>query len=328
MAKKEWEIAFGQRGANSGDSISDIVRRDMVEREQKQHKREDEIENLEHVAKIEELKGKGKESTPITLKPIEIDVQSGEKMAQQRADSLEQRLAEEQRVRQEAERQLDQERMNNLTVNFTKQIDDLKKLMEGQGSTQSISEKLAEIKGTAGELGWGPQQQGGQVPSDVQIKLQEQDHRFKIEIEKMKDDRERRDKEWQVSMMKYGDDKAFKSQQLQQEVAANKERTDLLRGGLDTIGRIAGKAMVSNDGGGGIGQRVAKEYPLMADDGETGEFSCPGCGSKLYLAPDAVEISCPKCGSVSSFTRTKPESPPKEQKPVEEGKSSEVAQPV
>lgn len=312
MPKKEWELAIGQRGSGSSDPINDMIRRNMAEREKKKQDRDEEIEGLQHEAKVDELKGKGKETTPITIKPVELDVQSGEKAAQQRAESLEQRLTEEQKEHRETEKQLDQERINSLRTDFSRQLDDLKKLMESKGSTQSISEKLAEVKSTAGELGWGPQQQGGQqIPADIQIKLQEQDHRFKLEIENMKDDRDRRDKEWQLSLMKYGDEKEFKKQELQQGADANAERTQLMKGGLDTLGRIMGKAMVepgsAPSSGIGSSSKAAKDYALEALEGEAGQFDCPGCGTGLYLAPDASRVQCASCGAMSNFTRIKKE---------------------
>lgn len=323
MPKKEWELAFGERGSNSSDPITEIIRRNMVAREQKKEKREDEIEELEHEAKVKELKGIEREPAPITFKPVEIDVQSGEKAAQQRAQMAEEQVTKERDKRLETQEKLEQERMANLRADFTRQLDDLKKLMAegGAGSKQGFAEKLAEIKATAGELGYT--KQAGGIPPEIQIQLQQMQTDLQIRLANMEDDRSRRDKEWQLSLMKYNDEKASNQQRLQQEIAASNERTQLMKGGLDTLGRIAGKAMV--EGGGEVTQKTAaRQYPLTADEGETGEFDCPGCGAKLYLAPDAMRVPCAKCGSLSSFTRTKTEAPPKEAK-VE---GEELAHPV
>lgn len=309
MAKKEWELAFGQRGSNSSDPITEIVRRNMAQAEQKKQGRQDEIDELQHEKKVKELKGEGQEAAPITFRPVEIDVNEGKKAAEERAQRAEGEVATERDKRLETQEKLEQERMANLKTDFTRQLDDLKKLMaEGAaGSKQGFTEKLAEIKTTAAELGYTKQAAGG-IPPDIQIKLQQMDTDLQIRLANMEDDRSRRDKEWQMTIMKYNDGKALDQGRLQQEIAANNERTQLMKGALDTVGRIAGKAMVE-DGGGVTQKTAARKYPLTADEGETGEFDCPGCGAKLYLAPDAIRVPCGKCGSTSSFTRTKPEAP-------------------
>jgi len=324
MAKKEYGLVIGQRGSSSNDPLTEIVRRRIADTEQKKQERQDEVDDLEHKAKVDELKSKGKEPAAITFKPVEIDVNEGKKSAEERAQRAEVEVATERDKRLETQEKLEQERMANLRSDFTKQLDDLKKLLEGGvGSKQSITEKIAEVKSNAEELGYGPKQAGG-IPADVQIQLQDSEHKFQLEIERLKDDRERRSEEMKLAFMKYGDDKEFKKQELQQEANANAERTQLMRDGLATIGRVAGKAMVEGGGGGVAQKTTARQYPLTADEGETGEFDCPGCGSKLYLAPDAMIVSCPGCGSISSFTRTKAEAPHEEAK-VE---GEEIAHPV
>lgn len=325
MAKKGWELAFGQRGSSSGDPITEIVRRNIVQKEEKKQEMEDEIDELKHEAKVKELKGEGQEAAPITFKPVEIDVNEGKRAAEDRAQRAEGEVATERDKRLETQEKLEQERIANLRSDFTRQLDDLKKLLVegGPGSKQSITEKIAEVKSNAAELGYGPKQPGG-IPPDIQIKLQQMDTDLKIRLANMENERDARNKEWQLTLMKYNDGKALGQQRLQEEIAANTERTQLMKGALDTVGRIAGKAMVEGGGGEVAQKTAARQYPLTADEGETGEFDCPGCGAKLYLAPDAVEVPCAACGSISSFTRTKPEAPPvEEEKPVAKGKSSE-----
>ncbi|MBU0847538.1 hypothetical protein KKH23_10170 [Patescibacteria group bacterium] len=321
MSKKEYGLAIGQRGSNSGDPISEIIRRNMAESEEKKRKRDDEIDELQHEAKVKELKGDGKEPAAITFKPVEIDVNEGKKEATARAQAAEAQVAAERDKRLEIQEKLEQERMANLRSDFTKQLDDLKKLLgEGGASKQSITEKIAEVKSNAEELGYGPKQAGG-TPPEIQIQLQQMQTDLQLRLAQMEDDRNARNKEWELTLKKYGDDKELQQQRLAQEASANAERTQLMRGGLDTLGRIMGKAMVdpgSAPSGGISSSRVAKDYPLEAEEGETGQFSCPGCGRELFLAPDAGRVQCASCGAMSNFTRI-----PKAETPISEEVKSE-----
>jgi len=306
MAKKEYGLVIGQRGSSSSDPVTEILRRRMAETEQKKQKRQDEVDDLEHKAKVEELKGKGKEPATITFKPVEIDVNEGKRAAEERAQRAEVEVATERDKRLETQEKLEQERMANLRSDFTKQLDDLKKLLEGGvGSKQSITEKIAEVKSNAEELGYGPKQAGG-IPPEVQIQLQQMQTDLQIRLANMADERSRRDKEWDLTLKKYGDDKELEQQRLAQEANADAERTKLMKGGLDTLGRIMGKAMVEPGSvPSGISSRAVKDYALEAEEGEAGGFSCPnpGCGTELYLAPDTSRVQCAKCGAMSNFTR-------------------------
>jgi len=307
MSKKEYGLAIGQRGSNSGDPISEIIRRNMAESEEKKRKRDDEIEELQHAAKLRDLKGEGKEPAAITFKPVEIDVNEGKKEAEARAQAAEAQAAAERDKRLETQERLEQERMANLRSDFTKQLDDLKKLLgEGGASKQSITEKIAEVKSNAEELGYGPKQAGG-TPPEIQIQLQQMQTDLQLRLAQMEDDRNARNKEWELTLKKYGDEKELQQQRLAQEASANAERTQLMRGGMDTLGRIMGKAMVepgsAPSSGVSSSSRVAKDFALEAQEGEAGQFNCPGCGTDLYLAPDANRIQCASCGAMSNFTR-------------------------
>ena len=319
MAKKEWELAMGQRGSGSPDQVTDILRQGRADNEIKRMKRQSDIEELKDEVEKKKLEAAAKG-------------EDKEKMAQLENENA------------ELQKELERKEIDIVKTELGGKIDQLKLSLDSGASKKSIVEQIAEIKQAAIDMGLGgskfseiqealalveklrPDNRGlvdsvkdakellqtfekektGEFPAELRIQLQDSDHKFQLELERLKDDREQRSEEMKLALLKYGDGKALEQQRLQQEIVANTERTQLMKGGLDTLGRIAGKAMV--EGGGGVAQKTnaARQYPLEADEGETGEFDCPGCGSKLYLAPDAARVPCGKCGSVSSFTRTKP----------------------
>lgn len=303
MTGKEWQAPFGERKTGQADPIGEIVRKNIADQEQKKMGRQNEIEDLEHKAKVEELKGVGKAPSPIQLKPMELDVQRAEKDAVVRAEKAEEREAAERQSRRELETELEKERIANLENKLGSQISDLKKVIEDNKVDKgSVTEKLAEIKSTAGELGWGPKEAGGVSP-EIQIQITQMNNDLKLKLAEMEDERSRRDKDWQLTLRKWDDEKDMRQQELNQKAAADQERTGLMTSMQQGLGRIIGKSLTDNGGPGIKGKVQSEQFHVDADVGEEGDISCPSCSTSIFLPSDAVKIACPSCGAIGIVRR-------------------------
>ena len=300
--EKRWQVPIGGRGAEGVDAVGEIMRHNLVNREEKKMKRDDELEELQHKSKVEEYKGEGKkEAEPLVkFKGMEIDLQKGQKDAEDRAKAAEAQSVKDRESSQETQKTLERERIDTMTAGFTKEMGDLKKMIESGKDNQSISDKVEEIQKTATALGWGPQQPSTQVPPDIQVKLQQMQIDMQFKLSEMEDERHRRDKEWDVAQQHRNDEKEFRRAELAQKAAADAERTQLMRGGMDGIGKIIGKTLVEEKG---VGSQSPKQFSIEAGAGEEGNVECPACATSIFLPPDANKIMCPGCGSTGMVKR-------------------------
>jgi len=304
MTGKEWQAPFGERKIGQADPIGEIMKKRVADQEQKKMERQDELEDLEHHAKVEELKGTGREPPLIQLKPMEIDIQRAEKDAEDRAKAAEVRETEERQTRRELETELEKERMANLENKLGSQITDLKKVIEdNKVDKASVTEKLAEIKSTAGELGWGPKEAGGFSP-EIQVQITQMNNDVKIKLAEMDDMRAMRDKEWQLTLRKWDDEREMRQQEINQKVVADQERTGLMRSMQQGLGRIIGKSLTDNGEPGVKGKVQPEQFHVDADVGEEGDIACPSCSTAIFLPSDAVKIACPSCGAVGVVRRS------------------------
>ncbi|MEE9316274.1 MAG: hypothetical protein V3U97_04100 [bacterium] len=300
---KNWENVIGGRRAEGIDTIAEISRKQLMDREEKKMKRQDELEALEHEAKVEKLEGGGKkEAEPLVqLEPMKINLQKGQEDAEARAKAAEAQSIKDRESNVETQKVLEHERVERMTDGLKHDIGDLKKMIESGKDNQSISDKMEEIKKTATDLGWGPKQPTTEIPGDIQVKLQQMNNDMQLKLEEMKDDRSRRDNEWKLTLKKWNDEKEFKQAELQQKAAAEAERAQLMRGGIDTLGKIIGESLVENKGVGV--QPSPKQFSLEANVGEGGDMDCPLCKAAMFLPPDANKVMCSTCGSTGTVNR-------------------------
>lgn len=318
MAGKEWQVPFGERKTGVSDPIGEIVKKRMADQEQKKAERQNEIDELEHQVKVGELKGAGKEPSPLQFKPVEIDIHKGETDAIARADRAEEREIGERQARHDVETELEKERMANLENKLGSQIIDLKKVIEdNKVDKSSVTDKLADIKSTAAELGWGPKETGG-IPPEIQLQITQMNNDLQIRLAEMEDARVARDKEWQLTLRKWDDEKVMRQQDLSQKAAADQERTGLMKSMQQGLGRIIGKSLADNGGQGVAGKVQPEQFHIEADVGEEGDITCPasGCGTSIFLPSDATKIACPVCGAIGIVKRM-PKRETKQGAPVE-----------
>jgi len=316
---KKWGLPAGRQGSLPGDPVTEIIRQNRADSERRKLERQD---------RLDELKGKVEE------KRIEGELTGEEK---QKMTQLEQEKAELQKdlgkmeiaqVKTELGGKIDQLQRSieggASKKSIAEQIAEVKQVATdiglGGNRFSEIQEALALVdkmrpnKGIAEQLKEAKELlepfEGKNAPAQVapeiaiqlkklDIELKKMDIDSQIEIELLRDDRDHRDKEWQLTVKKWEDDKELKRAELNMKASAEAERTQLMRSGLGTMGKILGQSFMED---GGVSAQP-KQFTIEADVGEDGDVSCPGCSSPIFLPPDAGEIVCSTCGSIGKVVR-------------------------
>jgi len=181
-----------------------------------------------------------------------------------------------------------------------RELEELRK----ERSQRDITEDIKRIKEVGKELGLTSSTPT--TPPDIMLQLKHMDYELQLELERIRDERDRREKEWQLTLKKWEEEKELRKQEIDAKVAAERDKVDTLK----TIGTRLGKAIFEGalEGSqGGIGGRPsanAKSYTVEAMNGEAGEFNCPKCSSVVGIAPDTVKAICANCGQVFPIKRT------------------------
>jgi rubrerythrin len=150
------------------------------------------------------------------------------------------------------------------------------------------------------------------VPASVAIELKRMDTDLKLRVEQMQDDRQRKDQDFQLTLKKWEEDRELKRQEIEGKLTIERERNELLAGGLDRLGRVIAQATSEAP------SRHQISPAIQARVGEFGEVTCPNCQATVPIARDAVRAVCPSCGTPYSVNRIKEESPAEQAEGVEQ----------
>ena len=162
------------------------------------------------------------------------------------------------------------------------------------------------------------------VPASVAIDLHRMDNDMKITLEKMADDRQRRDQEFQLTLRKYDEERISRQEKMQIDYTIQKERNEILSGGLQLFGRAAGKAYAealgkTPQGAAAQGVRVGaeasapKSFHIELNEGEAGTMECPSCKSPVGVGPETKVAECVGCHSKFEVVRVAPPIPSEEE---------------
>lgn len=151
----------------------------------------------------------------------------------------------------------------------------------------------------------------GGMPASIALELKKMDTNLQVTLQKMQDERQARQQEFELRMKQYDLDRADRIAEAQGKIRVENDRNKMFAGGLETIGRAIGKGMQegSRQPGGSpgaiAGQSKAgpKLYQMEAFENETGEFDCPNCQTRVAVGPTTTEAQCVECESKFTITR-------------------------
>lgn len=141
------------------------------------------------------------------------------------------------------------------------------------------------------------------VPASVAIEIKKMDHDLQITLAKMEDDRQQRDQEFKLTLRRYDEERVSRQEKLQIDYQIQKERNDMIAGGIQMAGRAAGKAYaeVLTKGSGGVGAPggqapgAQKSFHIELNPGEAGTMECPHCKGPVGVGPETQIAECVGC---------------------------------
>ena len=190
-----------------------------------------------------------------------------------------------------------------------KQIKELGTMKTTGASQTALDQQIKQIKAAAQELGLQTPS-GTSISPELQVQLKQMDVDLKLRLEQMQDDRDRRDREWDLTLKQWDDNRALKEKEIEGKVAVEREKMGLVGDFVKRMGGSFARGMsdASQQLAAGAGQ-VASQV-IQAGQGDFGEVPCPtpGCGAIIAIARDAVKAICPNCSTVYPIHRIPKES--------------------
>jgi uncharacterized Zn-finger protein len=121
----------------------------------------------------------------------------------------------------------------------------------------------------------------------------------------MKDERAQRDREWQLQVKKWEEEREDKKALTEAEIAAKKDGNALLANGVQKIAELITAIKPGVAGGAAAAAGIASR-PIIAQMSEAGEIACEKCATIIPISASASEVTCPLCGTRYEIQRTSP----------------------
>lgn len=309
--KRIWGAPRGQQGSIS-DPVTEIIKQSRAESERRRLERQDSIDELKSEAEKKELEQK----------------LSGEEK---------QRMAELEEENERLQGEVQKGEIEKVRVELGSKVDQLKQSLESGASKKSISEQIADIKQAATDMGLGgskisefqemfalveklrpnkglaeqvkeakellepfQKEKTTELPAEISLKIREMDTNLQLRLEEMKDARAANDREWQLQLQKWQEEREDKRSLLEAEISARKEGNVLLANGIEKLGQVITAA---KGAGVGTGTRAIASRVIEAAEGEAGETECPGCHTVIPIQGADTSAICAGCGTPYTISR-------------------------
>ena len=302
--EKNWMLALGER--RQGKSLPFETKKENPMEQIKQG-----IEAVKETKKLaDEVSGADELKKKLEETKEELDRVKMETLSKQLAeikDAL--KVATEQRdipAIKELEHKLEEAR----DAFYKEQVETLRREIAElrKGGGEGLAEDIKKVKTLAQELGLTSNITA--TPPDILLQLKKMEQDLQLRLEQMRDERDRRDKEWQLTLKRWEEERELRRAEAQQKYEIDKVRMETLKSSFDRAVKIIARGLAEEQSG-SPGQ-IAQAYHVEAAEGEMGQFICPKCGSPVAIAPDTVSAICAKCGFTAPVTRVNASPPPKE----------------
>ena len=306
MPDKAWQLRVGSRGTTTGsDPISEVARANLVDKQKRDMKRESELADLEH-----------------REKKVDIEANIAKKEKELKGENvMAEELKEEREKLRVAEKEVEAGKREAMEARLTAKIEQLSEVAKSKGSGKEFTETFTQLTEAAKAMGWvAPTKEEpktfaeqlnqavdiatklGYDKADKQSQMSLELERLKadntIRLEEMKDARDVRDKEWQLKLKQWEEEKEHKREEIQAKIDIEKERNQLI---ANAITELKGFVSEIRGKGGGVAQPPVNY--VTAGVGETGELECPGCKAVIPVGGDDTTATCPGCGAAYPIRR-------------------------
>jgi hypothetical protein len=243
--------------------------------------------------------------------------QAREEATQQRAE-FQKRIEAADKAATDAREALNTANLVHLKENLSAQIQALQNAIT-TGNKRDIVSELDTVETLAGKLGL---QRNPVGKSDFEAQLQ---------LEKFKLDQKREDRKWMLELKRDERKWQLELKKLEQGAKEADARAEAERNKYafmaslpEQLGSTIAKGILAR-GTPAAGQPVSAQpaapavRTIEAGEGESGEISCPNCGTNIGIGPTATNAVCVKCRQkfiINRIARPAAEQPPSEPQPV------------
>jgi hypothetical protein len=190
----------------------------------------------------------------------------------------------------------------------TSKFSDLKEMMaliQSLNPQRNLSEQVKEARELLTALEPSEsKEKGGAVegiPASIYLQVKQMESNTQLELEKMKDDRQRRDQEFQLTLRRYDEERLSRQEKMQMDYTIQKERNEMIAGAIEGFGRAAGKgyAEALGKGPGEVATQTGEQgkypVPIKLAEGESGTMECPLCKKPIGVGPTTEVAECIGC---------------------------------
>lgn len=330
---KEWQVAIGDPVRNPEDE--DVVLSNTInDSKRRRIKRQEEVDEAEHQAKMAELKSRTNRAENASEKKEEkssdsgfqlkgglnlgsIDVQEIFQQRIQERDDLRQQAesaaAQQQQISEDLRERLHQAEMNVLKTSFDAQMEILKKLIEGQASRGTFEQQVQSARETAQMLGYVAPKETGSGNLELEIRLKEMEFNNTLTLRKMDEESKARDREFQRQLRRDEEEREDRKKAQERE----DKKAEYFANTPKILGAAIGQAIrdgAVEGGSNNISSSSKSASPVIqAGIGEAGETDCINCGNPIAIGATARSAKCVSCGAnypirrVQSQEETAPE---------------------
>jgi hypothetical protein len=147
------------------------------------------------------------------------------------------------------------------------------------------------------------------MPTAIVLQVKKIDADLQIKLEEMRDDRQRRDQDFKLTLLKFEEDRDIRRQEVDGKILVERERNELISNALKTIGGAIGQGL--KDGAaaspGSISrgpQTTGKIFQFEIPEGGFGTTECPSCHAPIEVGPTTTLAECLECKTQYPVIRT------------------------
>jgi len=167
-------------------------------------------------------------------------------------------------------------------------------------SDKNIPEQVKEAKELLSVMqGGGDREARVGVSDGVALQMKKMETDLAIRLEELADARQKGAQEFELRMKQFEIDTQLKKQEIEGQIAVQRERNQMLSDLVEGLGGTVTKGMMDNAGG---PLKVASRI-IEIGEGEFGEVECPNCKNVISVATDAAKAVCPGCNTVYPIQR-------------------------
>jgi hypothetical protein len=212
----------------------------------------------------------------------------------------------------------------NLGGSRISELRDMMSLIQSLNPQKNLADQIKDAKDLLSTIQPPEKEKTIGIPPEIALELKKMDTTLQLELERMKDERQRKDQEFKLTLKKWDEERDMRREEIQGNITVQRERNKMFADGLRILGQAGGRAIAdaaregsgagvsrsAGSGAAGAQGAQAPSYHVELGEGEAAKFECPHCKSPIAVASTSTLARCLGCNSTFPITRVAAPSPP------------------